>query len=116
MGESCDPKTLTLNFQYFNPYTLYEYCCVSDFPVLRFEISLRTQWLIIVHDCRLMNLGNTCYMNVIVQILCNLPSFVNGMERFFGPLVNLTTLEVSSVMPRKIFPFLFMSFLLSSSV
>lgn len=36
----------------------------------------------------LMNLGNTCYMNVIVQILCNLPSFVNGMERFFGPLVN----------------------------
>lgn len=41
----------------------------------------------------LMNLGNTCYMNVIVQILCNLPTFVNAMERFFGPLVMEDLLE-----------------------
>lgn len=46
--------------------------------------------------CRLMNLGNTCYMNVIVQVLCNLPSFVIGMERFFGPIVSQNALEVSS--------------------
>lgn len=44
--------------------------------------------------CRLMNLGNTCYMNVIVQILCNLPTFVNAMERFFGSLVMEDLLEV----------------------
>ncbi|XP_024363352.1 ubiquitin C-terminal hydrolase 22 isoform X1 [Physcomitrium patens] len=32
----------------------------------------------------LMNLGNTCYMNVIIQCLYNTSSFVDGMERFFG--------------------------------
>jgi uncharacterized UBP type Zn finger protein len=45
--------------------------------------------------CRLMNLGNTCYMNVIVQCLYNLSSFVTGMERFFGPLVKQRALEVN---------------------
>lgn len=47
----------------------------------------------------LMNLGNTCYMNVIVQVLCNLPSFVIGMERFFGPIVSQNALEGSESFP-----------------
>lgn len=45
--------------------------------------------------CRLMNLGNTCYMNVIIQCLYNLSSFVTGMERFFGPLMKPDAFEVS---------------------
>lgn len=46
----------------------------------------------------LMNLGNTCYMNVIVQCLYNLSSFVSGMERFFGPLVKQKALEDSELL------------------
>ncbi|KAG0624328.1 hypothetical protein M758_3G240300 [Ceratodon purpureus] len=46
----------------------------------------------------LMNLGNTCYMNVIIQCLYNLNSFVSGMERFFGPLVKQIDLEDSELL------------------
>ena len=62
-----------------------------------------------------MNLGNTCYMNVIVQILCNLPSFVNSMESFFGPIVSQNALEVSSLHSHRLFQ-LSLSFLLGSSM
>ena len=35
----------------------------------------------------LQNLGNTCYMNVVIQILYSLPSFVLAMERLSDDFV-----------------------------